>query len=248
MKDQNDLKILTEFSGNLDLFKQENLEDIRLRSKKLYLRNALIVAAAAMVVGISSTMAAAQPKPPVASVKVVNTAAEPIPVTVAPGTMVGISGTPTVALASDSSVKVTSTAENPLFVSSISSREPFQVSFFDGANEGENFFSVNPLTVPAGKRAVIEFITLKVFVGPGQFVRSIQFAASFKGDVSIHRFVGQPIAADPRNIILATPAKIHVDPGTFVALSLVRFGGASELGELHGTLTGYFENVPALPQ
>jgi hypothetical protein len=209
-----------------------------------------VVATAIFTVVGSSVVAVAQQQkaPSEVPVKVVNTVAEPIPVMVAPGTTVGISGTPAVSIAPGSSVNVTSTAENPLFVNSVSSREPFQVAFFDGADDGENFFAVNPLTVPAGKRAVIEFITLEVFVGTGQFIRSLPFAAQFKGDVSVHRFVGQPIAADPRTIILATPAKIFVDPGTSVSLSFTRFGGAAGLGELHGTLTGYFENVPTPPQ
>lgn len=221
-----------------------------MRSKKLYFHTTFVVAFAVLAVVSSSVVAVGQQAktPPVAPVKVVNTAAEAIPVTVAPGTTVGISGTPAVSIAPGSSVNVTSTAENPLFVKNISSREPFQVSFFDGANDGENFFAVNPLTVPAGKRAVIEFITVEVFVGTGQFIRSLQFVAQFKGDVSIHRFVGQPIAADPRSIILATPAKIFVDPGTSVSLNFLRFGGAAGLGELQGTLTGYFENVQAPQQ
>jgi hypothetical protein len=121
--------------------------------------------------------------PSALDVTVINTAANPVPVT-AQGTTnvagtIGISGTPTVnvgnsptvSLAGGTSVGISNSASAPVLVRDVDNpgRHPVtftdSVSIADGSYAG---FSTGAFTPPSGKRLVLEYVAGLVALQPGQ--------------------------------------------------------------------------------
>jgi len=112
------------------------------------------------------------------TVTVVNTTTNPVPV-VQQGTTtvsgsVSISGTPTVNVANfpsgTNTVQVSSSTSAPVIVRDADNqaRQPFTARYGIGQGNGESSSEAIVLTVPAGKRAVIETVAVSLDVGPGQ--------------------------------------------------------------------------------
>jgi len=178
-------------------------------------------------------------------VKVVNTAAESVPVTLAPDATVGISGTPT--------VNVNSSQANPLIVRNADNptRVPFQVRFGANVMDGVGAIIQDLFTVPEGKRAVIEFASGLNKVPVGQTVLDFLIETRLNGDDvdAGHRFIVQSIpGTTPATFVVSGTAKLYADPGTIVKLRVIRTNGTAGLFSTSVTVSGYLEDVSQPPQ
>jgi hypothetical protein len=169
---------------------------------------------------------------------VVNTAAHPVPVTLQGASTVSgsvsITGTPT--------VNVATTTNTPVLVRDVDSqaRQPFTtgVNIPLGVGIPGNTL-VKVLTVPAGKRAVIETVTAEVLVGPGE----TPYASITAGDVNFSLALARQGFFDPQDLYIATfPIRLYSD--TDVNVRFLRLPAGSPDAIAAFTIAGYFVNVP----
>jgi len=166
-------------------------------------------------------------------VRVINTTLEPVPT--------AAQGTTTIA----GNVNVANSTANPVPVSFTS--DPFQP--FQGAagttETGTNVSTVNVATVPAGKRLVIEFVSMTGQVPAGQHVEIMEITTSSGiGGVS-HAFVihAQPDAVSGDALFRANQSlKLYANAGTQVS---ALFRRSSTLGQAnyHLTISGYLVDM-----
>ena len=227
--------------------------------------------AAYLFLGIASMSplaprAAAQKTPPAPQdVRVVNTAAEPVPVKIDATTntvkldgttnTVKIDGTTntvkaaqngawSVNLATGSTVQIGNPASSPALVRDVDRphAQPFRTQVSSFFTSGSADTTVNSsATVPAGKRLIVEFVTVKITMPHGQ---SALFA---KLDTSaFDQFLTLTAAGNDSvgNTLVIATHKVFVilDPGTIVQTSAFRnslTGGGNTLM----TVSGYLEDI-----
>jgi hypothetical protein len=209
--------------------------------------------------------AAAQKTPPgPQDVRVVNTAAEPVPVKIDATTntikidgttntvkaaqsgswIVGITGTPSVTLSGSSTVQIGNSASSPALVRDVDHphSQPFrtQVSSFFTSGSADTTVN-NSATVPAGKRLIVEFVTVKITLPNGQ-------AALFaKLDTSVFdQYITLTAAGNDSvgNTLVVATHKVFVifDPGTIVQTSAFR-NSLTGGGNILMTVSGYLEDI-----
>ncbi len=187
----------------------------------------------------------------VKDVLVVNTSAQPIPVTGS----VGITGTANVNVANSPSVKaqqsgpwtvgisgtanvqVISSVSNPVYVRDVNNAlQPFTQEF-DLAVASNALTAVSSFTVPAGRRLVIENVSAEAHVPSGQHARF--FVDESIGHVIPTAFQGSLGGQDALAVNAAV--KFYFDPGTvFVQVVRDQSGGT---GNAFVTLDGYFVTI-----
>ena len=182
-------------------------------------------------------------------VRVINTTLEPVP-TAAQGTTtiagsVSVTNTPTVNLATGASVNVANSAANPVPVSFTSDPlEPFQAAA-STTETGTNVSTLNVATVPAGKRLVIEFVSMTGQVPAGQHLEIMEITTSSGlGGVS-HAFVihTQPDAVSGDALFRANQSlKLYANAGTQVS-ALFRRSSTLGLANYHLTISGYLVDM-----
>ena len=159
--------------------------------------------------------------PPDQNVKVVNTAAEAVPVTgnVTVSGSVNVANTPTVNLAPGSSVGINNTAANPVPVFTTNSSDnwqPFQ-AHASSIQSGTNVSTANIATVPAGKTLIIEYVAMDAQVPPGQHAEIMEITVSNSGGG------------------LSFPFVIHAQPAAVIGDSLFRSNQALKLYSVAGS-------------
>ncbi len=196
-----------------------------------------------------SSRAPAAPDPSGKSVTVANT---PLPVTIDNPTVpvqqsgawtVGLSGIPTVKVDPGSPVPVQVQVNDPAW-------QPFSgkadMTIQDGWSGGAAQFVVlgtdTPFTVPAGKRAVVEFVSLYAYVPIGQQLQHVVL-----GGVMGTHFI-QLSATDytPWQLSLVSASqemKLYLQSGSTLTISVGRTTGTGEQNVM-AYMTGHYVDLP----
>jgi hypothetical protein len=184
--------------------------------------------------------------PPGPNVTVVNTDANPVPVTAAtplPVTgSVNLGGTPTVNLSPGAIVDARQAGEWNVDIDRV--QMPFQraQSFVvpDGALEG----SGDLLQVPAGHRMIIEQVTALAFSNannPDQRWRFLSVETMVDGVVAVHHL---PFAFDGFNAsVVSQQVRLYADPGSLITLRSGRNFTSGNFGT-NATVSGYLIPAP----
>jgi hypothetical protein len=154
------------------------------------------------------------PGQPTQNVKVVNPASEPVPVT----------GTVTVANLGSSPLPVTGTVTvsnlgtNPLPVSDSNNpaKQPFQIEM-----STTDFFVPDRFTVPAGKRLVIEMVTIhNLLEGTNCYANRVTLSTSVRGVEMRHFFFPEHrgTRSDLSFYGVSLVTRLYADPGTVVRI------------------------------
>jgi hypothetical protein len=197
--------------------------------------------------------------PPDKDVNVVNTAANPVPVQVQGVTPVSVTNSPTVGaqqlgqwnvvLSGTPTVQVGNDSSTPLPVRDVDNpaRQSFQREL-DPLVPSGSFSASDSLTVPAGKRFVIEFASASIdtTAGTKMWVR-IQTTSSGVGlSYSLLPQLQGNFGADGSDFLLASqPMKLYADPGTQVTVVVNVLGGVANTNTGAAvSLSGYLVVVP----
>ena len=154
---------------------------------------------------------------------------------------VGLSGTPT--------VQVGNAANSPVFVRDVDNpaRQPFQRELDPLVTVGQ-FTASDSLTVPAGKRLVIEFATAPVTTPPGTklWVRIQTTVNGISNQYSLLPELQGSFAASGSDFLLAAqPMKVYADPATQVVAVVNVLGGTANANTGAGVvMSGYLIDVP----
>jgi hypothetical protein len=208
--------------------------------------------------GVTNLAAGAGPEAGI-NVNVVNTPANPVPVTGSVSVTGAVTGTVTgtVGLTPGTSVLIDNTVGDPVRVRNVNDAiQPVQAS----SSCLTTALGCLPTiyTVPAGKRLVIEYASMDLCVLPGQSA-TLSIATTVGGQAAFHYLNGTPPAAAPGTISIGcnspTPSsevatgqqvKIYADAGTGVVVTGSRnstVGSAS----FHFSISGYLVDVPFSP-
>lgn len=176
----------------------------------------------------------AAPTPSTQNVKVVNTAAEPVPV--------AVTGTPT--------VQVGNTNANPVPIRNVDNpaQQPFRATLkvsFAANDPGSE--PQNSLVVPQGKRLVIKYLSVYIDIPPDQYLSGDVAEIINNGTQALpiswfvlNRQVG--VAGQDSIFTAAQPVEIYLDPGTEFWAEFFRNSSAgSGFGRV--IVSGYLVNV-----
>lgn len=188
-------------------------------------------------------------------VTVVNTPSNPVPVV----GNVSLTNTPTVqaqqlgqwnvSLSGTPTVQVGNAPNSPLPVRDVDNpaRQPFQGELDPLVTVG-SFTASDSLSVPAGKRLVIEFAsaTINTTSGTKMWVR---IQTTTNNSTNAHTLVpelqGAFAAGGSDFFVAAQPLKIYADPGTQVTFIVNVLGGVANTNSGAAVvMSGYFVNVP----
>lgn len=162
-----------------------------------------------------------QPNGP--NVRVINSSAEPVPVV----GEVTVASLPAVELDTTTPLQVFD-VDNPAF-------QPFQIHFPLGTDSPQ-------LTVPAGKRLVIEHVTGNAFSSGDVFWMAVLTTAG--GEFASHLFPMTKVGVAPsgNNVYVASAqTRIYADPGTNVSIQPDAIGPPSQR---FSSISGYLVDVP----
>src|ERR1035437_7452779 len=168
-------------------------------------------------------------------VTVVNTSSNPVPVS--------ITGTPTVNIGNlpdgTNTVQVFATTNTPVFVRDVDNpaRQFYQRSLQSSQSSVSSWLVVFD-AVPAGKRLVVEFISLEAVVSNGNVIRAI--VDHQQGDPT-HRF---PFSAQATgDFVAAQQMRMYFEAGETPRISVFRDTNTGTI-YLAGTISGYYIDVP----
>lgn len=123
-------------------------------------------------------------------------------------------------------------------------RQPFAAGAFpsfSGRLAAESF-----LTVPAGKRGVIEHVScVNVLDASNNFVR-LQVDVTTDGNLNSHQFVHSnvgPSIGDLEVWSFSQPVRVYADPGTEVELNVFRRVGTGS-GNVECYISGHYVDLP----
>ena len=215
----------------------------------------LPAAAVAMLLPSSRTAVSAAPTPPVTPVLVTNTTGQPVP-TVAQGTTevsgsVGISGTPTVNLASGSQVAITNTLTSPVLTRDVDgpATEPFNyfgnMGQFSSGYAFANAGAPAAFTVPSGKRLVIEFVSAFAQIPGGQKIVFGRIDTTGQSIYLTMTHTGSYLQAGQTVEGFVSTQRIFavLEPGTQVFPTAFRDSGTGD-GIFQIQIAGHYVNVP----
>lgn len=181
-------------------------------------------------------------------VTVANTSANPVP-TVAQGTTtvggtVNIGNSPTVGISpSANTVQIGNTTNTPVLVRDVDSnaaRQPFQATtnlvFTSGFNNQGAFIA----SVPAGKRLVIEYVSMVLLLPTGQKPSQAEIVTDNFPHFLIATQQGSFGVFDTFSV--SQQVRLYADSS--VAFNVVRSANDGVDGSLTATISGYLINVP----
>lgn len=181
-------------------------------------------------VGISQLYgqkAAAAPSTPTVNVKVINTESEPVKV----------AGTVNVGNSLDGPLKVRD-ADN--------GQQPFQRSAPLSLSVGTSLSFLGAFAVPAGKRLVIESVSVRVDLDSADSPDSIGLQTTAAGFNNLHYILvsKQGSSSNGRSTYVGTHSfRVYADPETVIGLLVARNNsGATAIATL--TVSGYLVDVP----
>jgi hypothetical protein len=224
----------------------------------MVIRPVLIAMAVLGTLGVTNLAAGAGPDAGI-NVNVVNTPANPVPVTGSVSVTGGITGTVTgtVGLTPGTSVLIDNTVGDPVRVRNVNDAiQPVQAQ----ASCLVNALGCLPTiyTVPAGKRLVIEYASMRVCVLPGQ--SATLSVATQVGDQAVFHYLNvTPPAAAPgtfaigcnsavasSEVAVGQQVKIYADAGSGVVLTGTR-NSTVGTASFQFSISGYLVNVPFTP-
>lgn len=222
------------------------------------IRRALVGLAVLGTLGVPNFAVAAGPDAGV-NVNVVNTPANPVPVTgtvTVNGSVTG-SVTGTVGLTPGTSVMIDSTVGDPVRVRNVNDAiQPAQASTSCLATTIGCLPTI--YTVPAGKRLVIEYASMRVCILPGQSA-TLGITTTTGGQRVTHYLNGTPPAAGPGTFAIGcnggSPSsevatghqvKLYADAGTSVFLEADRSNTVGNAA-FSMSISGYLVDVPLTP-
>lgn len=168
-------------------------------------------------------------------VNVMNTPSNPVPVT---GSL-GLTG--------NANVTVTNTASNPLPVV-VTALEPFQATNSDVVNEPSLSTTITVTTVPAGKRLIVEHVSVdaglyspqrpqvRLFTGTSRF-------PGIGGDFLVFQTEPQNYFSPGTHFYASAQTKIYVNPGESLFLELARDNDTRQ-GQFSWFVSGYLVQIP----
>jgi len=224
----------------------------------MVIRRALIAAAVLSTLGVTNLAAGAGPDAGI-NVNVVNTPANPVPVTGTVSVTGAVTGTVTgtVGLTAGTSVLVGNTVANPVRVRNVNDAiQPVQAQA--SCLVGSLGCLPTIYTVPAGKRLVIEYASMRVCILPGQSA-TLSIATQVGDQAVFHYLNVTPPAAAPGTVAIGcnagTPSsevavgqqvKIYADAGTGVVLTGSR-NSTVGTASFQFSISGYLVDVPLTP-
>ncbi|MGB0036707.1 MAG: hypothetical protein WBP79_14645 [Candidatus Acidiferrales bacterium] len=153
-------------------------------------------------------------------------------------------------------VTVANTAANPVPNSDVDNgaRQPFQQQFSIGVPDGSNEGFQDSITVPAGKRLVVEFVSGEIFLPTNQQPRIeiCTLANSGFTDHATHHILAtlqQPISFlpatgnDTSTWVFSQSTEIYADPGTSLTMEVLK-NSNSGAASFFLTISGHFVNLP----
>jgi hypothetical protein len=185
----------------------------------------------------------AAPDLPPQNVNVVNTTSNPVP-TQAVGTT-SVAGN--VSVVNQPTVKIGNNAATPVLVRDLDNpaRHPFQF-YATFSKTGGNFLTDNQIAVPAGKRLVIETVTVQAYVPAGQKLLA-QINMVGGGTFAQHNILLTPQGGFDFNLLdyfAATESvRLYADQGSAVPFSLTRSSSDANLWGGSYTVSGYLIDV-----
>lgn len=160
-----------------------------------------------------------KPTPAPDPVLVANTAAEPVPVALVPGTLATVKD-----------------ADNP-------ARQPFRVSG-TGMFGDYTGLSVNLITVPSGKRAVIEHCScINYLAATDNFVRFELAVDGAPAHQFVHTRVGTSYVPGVDIWSFSQPVRLYADPASVISAHGLR--RSTGTGGIECYISGYFVDVVA---
>jgi hypothetical protein len=147
------------------------------------------------------------------------------------------------ALAQDvASVLIANTAANPVPVRDVDNgQQPVIVQGAFGIGTGQFNGSGSLLTVPAGKRLVIETVSIFFGIPQGQFLEQLALGAGFHSFQLTPPRKGTSTGTDYYGGTFAF--RTYFDPGAKVTVSAVRSANSGST-IINVTMSGYYINVP----
>lgn len=224
----------------------------------MVIRRILIALAVLSTLGVTNLATAAGPDAGV-NVNVVNTPANPVPVTGSVSVTGAVTGTVTgtVGLTPGTSVLVGNPVTNPVRVRNVNDAiQPVQAQ----ASCLITTLGCLPTiyTVPAGKRLVIEYASMRVCILPGQSA-TLSIATQVGDQAVFHYLNGTPPAAGPgtfaigcnsslpsSEVAVGEQVKIYADAGTTVVLTGSR-NSTTGSASFQFSISGYLVDVPFTP-
>jgi hypothetical protein len=124
-------------------------------------------------------------------------------------------------------------------------RQPFQAQIQETFDSDEDN-ACGRVTVPAGKRLVIETVTFRGFVHPdsGEYYRDVYVLTFLGGAGTFHYLNFSKIPEEPQ-WRASEAVRLYSDPESLVALCAQRWQTAARPATFSGSLSGYFVNVSA---
>jgi len=185
----------------------------------------------------------AAPPPADRDVRVINSASEAVPVT---GSLT-LAGTPGVVVTNAPDVVVTNSAANPILVRNVdrATALPFAREVFENIPAGSQFSttSLMTITVPVGKRFVIETFTCRIETVTPQTVLG-GFAARTNNYVNEYF---SPLTGTPFGPLTyfetSTPVKAYADAGSDV-WAYFRLSSPASGASVRCTFAGYLVDMP----
>jgi hypothetical protein len=124
-------------------------------------------------------------------------------------------------------------------------RQPFAAGAFPSVSGGASV-SETFLTVPAGKRGVIEHVSCIISLDPSNNFVRIQVDVTTNGNVNSHQFLPShvgPSIGGLENWAFSQPVRLYADPGTDVELRVSR-RLASSSGGVECYVSGHYVDLP----
>jgi hypothetical protein len=182
---------------------------------------AYAVLVAVLAVTISGPGFSQSGKQPGPDVRVVNKPTEPVPVTL------------------QGSAQIDTSSPIPIRDVDAAVKQPFQLTIHRTIPDGGNTANGPALTVPAGKRLVIEYISAHVGLQAGQ-QPAMEILTTVNGEPGAYFF--DLTTHNDTTFVLSQPARFYCDAGESVVLVFGRTGATGQ-GPGIFTISGYLENM-----
>jgi hypothetical protein len=170
--------------------------------------------------------------PPGKDVRVINTAIEPVPVTLKSPSPVPVTLQGTAQIDTSSPIPVRDVS-NPAL-------QPFRASTIDSLDDGTDLGSAGLTTVPAGKRLVIDFVTAAAFLQSGQRA-SLQITVN--GSTWPIAFT-QVNLVDKVQMTATQGVQIILEPEETLGIRFTRDGGRSGVANVDVRVSGHYVDIP----
>ena len=141
----------------------------------------------------------------------------------------------------ENAVQIGNPPASPVFVRNVDdpAHKPIQIPGGIIFNNGTANLPVFP--VPAGKRFVIEYVSARVHLQPGQILDQFEIWTSTGGGMLPHQMIATPQGNTGVSLV-SQPVRLYADPGTLISI-FVRSTIQNVVGSGSLSLSGYLVDV-----